>query len=127
MIRSLPVLLCLLAACTAPSGGAGGESTILATPPTGAELEAELTSLVLGTSERSGRRVVSLDLRNETDKTIHFAWAVEWMDKTGATCPGTPTEWRTTSLEAGAGTPIEIEAPSSRAASWRLLAVDLNR
>jgi uncharacterized protein YcfL len=127
MIRSLPVLLCLFAACAAFPGGAGGETTLLAVQPSGAELGSEITSLVLGTSERSGRRVVSLDLRNETDETIHFAWSVEWMDKTGAICPGTPGEWRSTHLEAGAEMPIEIEAPSPHAASWRLLAVAMDR
>ena len=125
MTRPLSLLLCLIAACAGPSGGAGGESGLLAVAPSGAELGAEISSLVLGTSERAGRRVVSLRLCNDTDRAIRFAWSVEWMDKTGATCPGTPSEWRTAHLEAGRAAPIEIEAPSPRAVSWRLLAVDI--
>ena len=47
MIRSLLVLLCLLAACAAPYGGVGGKSTILTVPPdfTGKTIEGEVISL----------------------------------------------------------------------------------
>jgi len=125
MIRLLPVLLCLFASCATPPGGGGGKAAVLSGTPSGNQLGTEISSLVQGTTERSGRRVVILDLRNDTDRAIHFAWGVEWMDKTGKTCPGTPSEWRTAHLEAGAAAPIEIEAPNPKAASWRLLAVEM--
>lgn len=125
MIRYQALLLCLLTACAASSGGVHGDSGVLAITPTGTELGSQISSIVLGTSERSGCRVVRLNLCNDTEDSIRFAWAIEWMDKAGATCPGTPAEWRTTQLGAGKAAPVEIVAPSPQAASWRLLAVDV--
>jgi len=124
MARILPAILCLLSACSTPSGGAGGVSTVSEIQPSGAQLRTEISSIVVDTSERAGRRVINLDLRNDTERSIRFAWAVEWMDKTGATLQGTPAGWHPTRLEPGAVTPIELEAPHSRAASWRLIAVE---
>ena len=121
MNRALPVLLSLLAACAAfsPSGA------VLAVQPSGNELEAGLSSIVLSTSQRQGRRVVSLDLRNDSDQALDFAWAVEWMNRAGEVLPGTPSEWRPLSLEPGTGTPIKFEAPHPQAASWRLVAIEV--
>ena len=116
------MLLCMFAACAAPSSG---ESEVLANPPRGVQLREEISSIVLGTSEREGRRVVNLDLKNGAERAVHFAWAVEWMDKTGAVLSGTPIGWRPMHLEPGATAPIEIEAPHPRAASWRLIAIDM--
>ena len=117
MARALSALL-LLAACAAPSG------SVEIAPPSGEGLGVEVTSLIRGLSEREGRRVVSLDLRNEAERTIEFTWAVEWMDGAGETCPGTPSGWQTARLDAGATTSVEIKAPTPSASSWRIIAVE---
>ena len=124
MNRALPVLLSLLAACAAPSTSGVGE-VVLTAQPSGNVLEVGLSSIVLSTSQRQGRRVVSLDLKNDSEEAFDFAWAVEWMDRAGEVLSGTPSEWRLLSLEPGTGTPIEFEAPHPQAASWRLIAIDV--
>ena len=122
MIRVLTALLLFLTACAAPSGGLGSSS--VDAPQGGERLGVELTSLIRGLSMREGRRVVSLDLCNEAERTIQFSWAVEWMDRTGATCPGTPAEWQVARLKSGATSSVEITAPTPQAASWRIIAIE---
>ena len=125
MNRLFPVLLSFLAACAAPTGGGAGDGAVLSVRPPGQELQAELSAFVLSTSKQQGRMVVGLNLKNGSDRTIHFAWSVEWMDRAGAVLPGTSSDWRSIRLEAGAMAPIEIEAPQPSAASWRLITVDV--
>ena len=124
MNRALLLLLSLLAACAA-TPSRGGSDVILAAQPSGKEVKAGLSSIVLSTSQRQGRRVVSLDLKNDSSQNLDLAWAVEWMDRAGEVLPGTPSNWRLPRLEAGTGAPIEFEAPQPQAASWRLIAVDV--
>ena len=71
-----------------------------------------------------GRRVVSLELRNDAERTIQFTWAVEWIDGSGVTCPGTPSDWQEARLAPGASIDVQIKAPTSQAASWRIIAVE---
>jgi uncharacterized protein YcfL len=125
MNRLLPVLLCLLASCAAPTGGAAGSDAVLSVQPSGPELKAELSSFVRSTGKQQGRMVVGLDLKNSSDRAIDFAWAIEWMDRAGGVLSGTPSEWRSLRLESGAMTPIEIEAPHPSAASWRLITLEM--
>jgi len=122
MIRVLTALLLFMAACAAPSGGLGSASA--GAPQGGERLGVELTSLIRGLSMSEGRRVVSLDLRNEAERTIQFSWAVEWMDSAGETCPGTPSEWKEARLKSDASLSVEIKAPTPQAASWRIIAIE---
>ena len=124
MNRLLPVLLSLLAACATSTGGKAGSDAVLSVQPSGEELRTELSSFVLSTGKNQGRMVVGLNLKNASDRTIDFAWSVEWMDRSGASLPGAAAEWRALSLEAGAMSPIEIEAPHPSASSWRLVTVE---
>ena len=125
MNRLLPVLLCLLASCAAPTGGAAGSDAVLSVQPSGPELKAELSSFVRDTSRQQGRMVVGLNLKNASDRAISFAWGVEWMDRAGEVLQGTPSDWRPLRLKAGAMTPVNIEAPHPSAASWRLITVEM--
>ena len=122
MIRALTALLLFLTACAAPSGGFGSSSA--SAPQSGERLGGEISSLIRGLSMSEGRRVVSLDLRNEAERTIQFFWAVEWMDSAGATCPGTPSKWQELRLKPGASASVEIKAPTPQAASWRIIVVE---
>jgi len=122
MIRIQTALLLLLAACAAPSSSL--ESTSAGAPVGGEKLTVELSTLIRGLSVSEGRRVVSLDLRNDAERTIQFTWAVEWMDSKGAICPGTPSGWQQARLEAGASSSVEIKAPTRQAASWRVIAIE---
>ena len=122
MIRIQTALLLLLAACAAPSSSL--ESTSAGAPVGGEKLTVELSTLIRGLSVSEGRRVVSLDLRNEAERTIQFTWAVEWMDSKGAICPGTPSGWQQARLESGASSSVEIKAPTPKAASWRVIAIE---
>ena len=122
MVRVLTALLLFLTACAAPSGGPGSSSGGF--PESGERLGVELSSLIRGLSMSEGRRVVSLDLHNEAERTIQFSWAVEWMDRTGATCPGTPSEWQEARLKSGETISVEIKAPTPQAASWRIIAIE---
>jgi uncharacterized protein YcfL len=122
MIRLLTALLLFLTACAAPSGGFSSSSA--GAPQSGERLGGEISSLIRGLSMSEGRRVVSLDLRNEAERTIRFSWAVEWMDGAGVTCPGTPSQWQEVRLKPGASASAEIKAPTPRAASWRIIAIE---
>ena len=122
MNRVLTALLLSLAACAAPSGAQGGS---LVEPPQGGEpLGVELSTLIRDLTMSDGRRVVSLELRNDAERTIQFTWAVEWIDSAGETCPGTPSDWQEARLMPGASISVEIKAPSPHAASWRIIAVE---
>lgn len=122
MNRVLTALLLFLTACAAPSGGLGSSSADA--PQSGERLGVEISSLIRDLSMSEGCRVVSLDLRNEAERTIQFSWAVEWMDSAGATCPGTPSKWQEARLKPGASASAEIKAPTPQAVSWRIIAVE---
>ncbi len=125
MNRLFPVLLGFLAACVAPTGGDTGSAAVLSVRPSGQELKSELSSFVVSTSKQQGRMVAGLNLKNCSDRTISFTWAVEWMDRAGEVLQGTPSDWRPLRLKAGAMTPVNIEAPHPSAASWRLITVEM--
>ena len=122
MNRVLTALLLSLAACAAPSAAQGG--SIVEPPQGGQHLGVELSTLIRDLTMSDGRRVVSLELRNDAERAIQFTWAVEWIDSAGVTCPGTPSDWQEARLMSGASMAVQIKAPNPQAASWRIVAVE---
>ncbi|MCH2103845.1 MAG: DUF1425 domain-containing protein [Planctomycetes bacterium] len=122
MKRLFPALLCLLAACATPSNSGLGGDALLSVQPSGELLKSELSSFVLSTSRQQGRLVVELNLKNASERSLDFGWAVEWMDRAGVVLNS--PQFRALSLDAGAMAPIELVAPHPSASSWRLVTVE---
>lgn len=124
MKRLFPALLCLLAACATPANNGLGDDSLLSVQPSGELLNSELSSFVLSTSRQQGRLVVELNLKNASERSLDFGWAVEWMDRAGVVLNGAAPQWRALSLDAGAVAPVELVAPHPSASSWRLVTIE---
>jgi hypothetical protein len=87
------------------------------------EVEGRLETLGARTTSEGARSVLRMELRNKSDSTLAFDWAVEWFDRSGSLLAGRSRVWRSMKLAAGAKRPIEVPVPSPDAISWRLRAI----
>jgi uncharacterized protein YcfL len=123
--RTAALLLLALVACrSATKHDAGPEppAPMLALPgdPDGARSLEALDVHSTGTAEAG---TLEFALRNKSSSTVHFAWAIEWFDRSGTRIAGSARVWTPATLDAGATRTIQIPLPSPDAVSWRLRAV----
>jgi len=87
------------------------------------DVENSLETLDVHSTGTADARTVEFALRNKSSSTVHFAWAIEWFDRSGARIAGSARVWTPATLDAGAVRTIQIPLPSPDAVSWRLRAV----
>ena len=108
-----------------PSGYQDGRTS--EQPSEDRSVEAHLAQIIRTSRLIDGYRVVELDLCNQADESISFAYSVEWLDREGRAIAHREAAWIPVVLEAGAKTPVEFRAPSPQADSWRLIAAAVPR
>ncbi len=134
--RLIPTLALLLTvACQNPEAKPGGvgipeefqDEQFSEQPSLDRSVEEHLTQLIRTSQIIEGHRVVELDLCNEADESLSFAYNIEWLDRAGKPVSDLEAVWTPLVLGAGEVTPIEFRAPSPRADSWRLIAASVQR
>ncbi|MFT7669622.1 MAG: hypothetical protein ACI8X5_002327 [Planctomycetota bacterium] len=88
-------------------------------------VESHLSQLIGSSKVVDGYRVVKLELCNQADEALSFAYSVEWLDRGGQAVMHREAVWTPLVIAAGERAPVEFRAPSPLADSWRLRAAIL--
>ena len=119
--------LALLCAChstrRAPDPRAAGRGAADAELPGDPEIERDLETINVRTTDGDRERVLEFDLRNRTSRKLAFAFAVEWYDRAGRRIAAADRAWIPMTLDPEASRPVKVVMPSPEAGSWRLRAV----
>lgn len=124
-----------LLACQGPDGSADypglpagyQDGQTYEQPSEDRSVEEFLSQLIRSSQIIDGYRVVELDLFNEAEESLSFAYAVEWLDRAGNGVSDLEGGWTPLVLGPGEKASIEFRAPSPKADSWRLMAAAIQR
>jgi uncharacterized protein YcfL len=128
---SLLVLASGLVGCTGAGvredrpvdGPVGPGRPLTEAPSDDTTVQEQLAQFVRGVRRVDGVQVVEVDLENQGQETLEFAWSVEWFSRSGEEVLDLEGVWTALRLEPGQRASLELVAPAPDADSWKLVAV----